>query len=76
MKVKYVTFTGVDNWTDLDELERIQEKYPYAEFGVLASYHYGDNGPRFPEPQDNARTAGSINAEGRLAADNRADAPA
>lgn len=51
MKLKYVTFTGIDNWTDLDELERIQEKYPYAEFGVLASYHYGENGPRFPEPQ-------------------------
>ena len=50
MKIKYVTFTGVDNWTDLDELERIQEQYPYAEFGVLASYHFAENGPRFPDP--------------------------
>lgn len=50
MKLKYVTFTGIDNWTDLDALERLQEQYPYAEFGVLASYHYGENGPRFPEP--------------------------
>ena len=50
MKLKYVTFTGIDNWTNLDALERLQEQYPYAEFGVLASYHYGENGPRFPEP--------------------------
>ena len=50
MNIKYVTFTGVDNWTDLDELERIQQQYPYAEFGVLASYHWSENGPRFPEP--------------------------
>ena len=50
MKIKYVTFTGIDNWTDLDELERIQQQYPYAEFGVLVSYHYAENGPRFPDP--------------------------
>ncbi len=50
MKIKFVTFTGVDNWTDLDELERIQQQYPYAEFGVLASYHFAENGPRFPDP--------------------------
>lgn len=50
MKLKYVTFTGIDNWTNLDALERLQQQYPYAEFGVLASYHYGENGPRFPEP--------------------------
>ena len=49
MKLKYVTFTGVDNWTNLDSLERIQQQYPYAEFGVLASYHYSENGPRFPD---------------------------
>lgn len=49
MRIKYVTFTGIDNWTNLDALERIQQQYPYAEFGVLASYHGGVNEPRFPD---------------------------
>lgn len=48
--LKKVTFTGVDEYTDIDRLVRIQEKYPYAEFGVLFSHKYLENGNRYPDP--------------------------
>ena len=50
MKLTYVTFTGIDMRTDLNRLKRIQEQYPYAEFGVLMSYDWAYNGCRFPDP--------------------------
>ena len=48
--LKKVTFTGVDEHTDLDRLAKIQEKYPYAEFGILFSEKYKENGHRYPIP--------------------------
>lgn len=50
MKLTYVTFTGVDARTDIDRLIDIQQRYPYAEFGVLMSYEWAFNGYRFPDP--------------------------
>lgn len=48
MKLKYVTITGVDERTDLDRLQELGQKYPFAEFGVLLSYDWSVNGHRFP----------------------------
>ena len=57
MKLRYITFTGIDERTDIDRLERIQQQYPYAEFGVLLSYDWEDNGCRFPNPEIVGRLA-------------------
>lgn len=46
-----ITFTGVDEQTDIDRLVSIQERFPKAEFGVLMSRHWQDNGPRFMSPE-------------------------
>lgn len=35
MKLKHITFTGIDGKTDLVELWKLQQQYPIAEFGVL-----------------------------------------
>ena len=43
-KMKCVTFTGIDGWTDIDELEVIQNQYPMVEFGVLLSKNWHENG--------------------------------
>ena len=51
MKLTKVTFTGIDEKTDLNRLVKLQEQYPYAEFGVLLSYDWQVNGCRFPDPQ-------------------------
>lgn len=50
MKLTCVTFTGVDSRTDISRLVDIQNRYPYAEFGVLMSYDWAYNGCRFPDP--------------------------
>lgn len=46
-----ITFTGVDEQTDINRLVSIQERFPKAEFGVLMSRHWQDNGPRFMSPE-------------------------
>lgn len=35
--LKQVTFTGVDNWTDVQRMKKIQSKYPWVEFAILVS---------------------------------------
>ena len=50
MKLTRVTFTGIDKWTDLQRLSSLSQKYPYAEFGLLVSKDWKENGPRFPDP--------------------------
>ena len=50
MILSKVTFTGIDEHTDIKRLVKIQEKYPYAEFGILLSYDWQENGCRFPDP--------------------------
>ena len=51
MRLKHITFTGIDARTDLQELQAIQQQYPIAEFGVLTSYHWYENGNRYLNPQ-------------------------
>ncbi len=50
-ELTHITFTGVDGWTDIDRLVDIQERYPLAEFGVLLSKNWLNNGNRFPSPE-------------------------
>lgn len=49
-KLKTVTFTGIDEMTDIERLVDIQNRYPYAEFGVLMSMNWAENGNRYPSP--------------------------
>ncbi|MBR1800658.1 MAG: hypothetical protein IJ767_04085 [Bacteroidaceae bacterium] len=51
MRLRHITFTGIDARTDLQELQAIQLQYPLAEFGVLTSYHWYENGNRYLDPQ-------------------------
>lgn len=51
MKLSKVTITGIDERTDVKRLERLQEKYPFVEWGVLLSSHWNENGNRFPRPR-------------------------
>lgn len=51
MRLRHITFTGIDARTDLQELQDIQQQYPIAEFGVLTSYHWHENGNRYLNPQ-------------------------
>jgi len=48
--LKHITFTGVDSKTDIAALQEIQREYPIAEFGVLISYKWFENGNRYPDP--------------------------
>ena len=50
MKLKHITFTGIDGKTDLDALWELQQQYPIAEFGVLVSKNWRDNGNRYFNP--------------------------
>ena len=50
MKLKHITFTGVDERTSPYVLESIQQEFPYVEFGILMSRHWGENGNRYPSP--------------------------
>ena len=52
MKLKHITFTGVDSKTDIDELVKIQMEYPIAEFGILTSVNWSENGNRYFNPAD------------------------
>lgn len=59
MKLKHITFTGIDTQTDISRLEKIQERWPLAEFGVLTSYNWYENGRRYLNPQFFSRFWGS-----------------
>lgn len=51
MKLKHITFTGIDEHTDVNVLKDIKKKYPLAEFGVLMSKKWSVNGNRYPSPE-------------------------
>lgn len=51
MKLKHITFTGIDARTNINDLIDIQREFPIAEFGVLTSYHWYENGNRYLDPQ-------------------------
>lgn len=50
MKLKTITFTGIDDRTDIKALQRIQHYFPIVEFGVLMSRNWDKNGNRFMRP--------------------------
>ena len=50
MKLHQITFTGIGTDTDLKLLKEIQDEYPLAEWGVLISRNWKDNGNRFFDP--------------------------
>ncbi len=46
--IEIVTFTGVDDRTDFDELVYVARKYPFVEFGILVGSQTGQDNPIFP----------------------------
>lgn len=56
-KIKGITFTGIDGWTDVEELKAIQQRWPIVEFGVLMSEHWYENGTRYYNPDALKRLA-------------------
>jgi hypothetical protein len=44
----FITFTGLDAWTDLDRVEALSSRYP-IEWGVLFSPDRQGNDPRYPD---------------------------
>lgn len=50
MKLRHITITGVDQHTEIDDLQELQEKFPWVEFGILFSKHWDKNGQRYPNP--------------------------
>ena len=54
-KLKTITFTGIDEKTDVDALKAIKEEYPIVEFGVLMSRNWMTNGNRYPNPETISR---------------------
>ena len=51
MKLKHITFTGIDTKTNIKALTDIQREFPIAEFGVLTSRRWIENGNRYINPQ-------------------------
>lgn len=45
-----LTFTGIDNSTELDGLLALSKDYPNIEFGVLTCSDWHDKGMRYPDP--------------------------
>ena len=50
MKLKHITFTGIDEKTDIKALLEIQNRFPYVEFGVLMAKNWRENGNRYFDP--------------------------
>ena len=50
MRLRHITFTGIDAKTNIRDLQEIQDQYPIVEFGVLTSYHWYENGNRYLDP--------------------------
>lgn len=50
LKLKHVTFSGIDKRTDLSALQEIQREHPYVEWGVLLSRSWNENGNRYVDP--------------------------
>ena len=55
MKLKQITFTGLDEKTNVEDLKKIQEEFPIVEFGVLMSKNWKTNGNRYPDPETISR---------------------
>lgn len=51
-KIKHISLIGIDKNTDLDKLQELQKKYPLAEFGVILSKNWAENGNRYFNPAE------------------------
>ena len=51
MKLKHITFTGIDDKIDIPALQNIQREHPYVEFGVLLSWSLQGAERRYPSFQ-------------------------
>lgn len=49
--LQHITFTGIDEKTDIKTLQEIQRAFPIVEFGVLMSKNWKENGNRYPNPE-------------------------
>ena len=49
-EICHIAFTGVDARTDIRQLQKLQNDYSLAEFGILTSYHWQENGNRYLNP--------------------------
>ena len=58
-RLQHITFTGIDEKTDIQALCDIQKEYPVAEFGVLISQRWEENGNRYMNPSNLANLAGT-----------------
>lgn len=54
-KLKHITFTGVDDFTDISRMIDIQKKYPLVEFGILLSENWEKKGKRYITPSNLSR---------------------
>ncbi len=54
MKPEFITFTGADNWTDVDGMRALSKRYP-IEWGILFSPKRQGNDPRYPDGQAMSR---------------------
>lgn len=50
MKLKHITFTGIDDSTNFPALELLCLEFVRIEFGVLLSRHWYENGSRYMNP--------------------------
>ena len=74
MKLKSVTFTGIDDATDLDRVAQLSWEYPFVEWGVLMSATRTGIDPRYPSLATMAKVSDiginpSVHLCGRLARD-------
>lgn len=51
-KLKHISLIGIDEKTDLEKLQKLQEEYPLVEFGVIISRNWKDNGNRYWNPEN------------------------
>lgn len=58
MEPEFITFTGVDDYTDINEMRRLSAEYP-IEWGVLFSPDNQGNASRFPSVETLSRLAAS-----------------
>lgn len=59
MKLTRVTITGADDEVDPDDLNKLSERYPFVEWGILASASRMGS-PRYPTPQWIERRAAPV----------------
>ncbi len=63
----FVTFTGIDEWTDLGRVRALSELYP-TEWGILFSPRLQGESPRYPSPSIVDRVTHALDLKVGLAA--------